>query len=83
MGRIIALAVTGGHVQAHERFASPGHGRYKHDRLLPPPAGSCDDPLPCKPRDREVHGARVAMGDAVHRLAGVERPGRVDDGGCG
>jgi len=83
MGRVVARAVTRGHVQAHERFAGPGHARHKHDRLPPPLAGSGDDPLHRGARDREVHGPRVAAGDVVHRVAGVERPGRLDDRGRG
>ena len=75
--------MTRGHVQAHERFAGPGHARHKHDRLPPPLAGLGDDPLHRGARDREVHGPRVAAGDVVHRVAGVERPGRFDDRGRG
>ena len=83
MGRVVARAVTRSHVQAHERFAGPGHARHKHDRLPPPLAGSGNDPLHRGARDREVHGPRVAAGDVVHRVAGVERPGRLDDRGRG
>jgi len=81
--RNLNLTVACGHVQAHERFAGPGHARHKHDRLPPPLAGSGDDPLHSSARDREVHGPRVAAGDVVHRVASVERPGRLDDRGRG
>jgi hypothetical protein len=81
--RDLPLIVTRGQVQAHARFAGPGHARHKHDRLPPPLAGFGDDPLHRGARDREVHGPRVAAGDVVHRVAGVERPGRLDDRGRG
>ena len=54
--RDLTLIVTRGHVQAHERFAGPGHARHKHDRLPPLLAGSGDDPLHRSARDCEVHG---------------------------
>ena len=77
--RNLNLIVARGHVQAHERFAGPGHARHEHDRLPPPLAGSGDDPLHSGARVGEVLGPRVAAGDVVHRVAGVERPGRLDE----
>ena len=83
MGRVARAAVPRGHVQAHERLAGPGHARHEDDRLPPPRAGVGDDPLDRGTRDREVRGPRVGPGDVVHRVAGVERTGRLDDRGRG
>ena len=75
--------MTRGHVQPHERFACSGHARHKHDRLPSPGLRIGDDPLDALARGGEVHGPGVAAGDVVHRVAGVERPGRLDDRGRG
>ena len=79
MGGVAFPAMPRGYVQAHERFASPGHARHKHDCLSAAGFRCGDDLFDRVARCGEVHSPSIAAGDVVNRVAGVERTGRLDD----